>query len=186
MNARNGKIARLPRPVREELNLRLERSAESPELLDWLNGLPEVKDVLDAHFGGVPISKMNLSRWRQGGHREWLLREDLCGKAGRAAELSRELDNESHPKLLADDVATVVTARLGVLLAGWNGTVDKKFEAETRVLTGLGNCVVRLQREKQQARRRDLETVRATLTDQATATAPGPQNSEEVTVDNAG
>jgi hypothetical protein len=47
MNARNGKIARLPRPVREELNERLERSAESPGLLQWLNGLPEVKTLLE-------------------------------------------------------------------------------------------------------------------------------------------
>jgi hypothetical protein len=33
-NARNGKIARLPRDVREELKERLKRSGESPQLLD--------------------------------------------------------------------------------------------------------------------------------------------------------
>jgi hypothetical protein len=115
---------------------------------------------------------MNLSRWRQGGHQEWLAREDLCGKAGRAAELSRELDRECHPKLLADDVATVLTARFAGLLASWNGKVDKKFEAETRVLNGLCNCVVRLQRETHHARRQSLETVQATLTSQAAAAAP--------------
>ena len=91
MNARNGKIARLPRLVREELNERLEPSAESPEVLQWLNGLPEVKSILETHFDGVPVRKMNLSRWRQGGHQEWLARQDLCGKASRAAEFSKEL-----------------------------------------------------------------------------------------------
>jgi hypothetical protein len=42
MNARNGKIVRLPRSVRDELNERLERSKESPQLLDWLNALNQV------------------------------------------------------------------------------------------------------------------------------------------------
>jgi hypothetical protein len=186
MNARNGKIARLPRPVREELNRRLEQCDESPELLEWLNGLPEVKAVMEAHFAGVPISKMNLSRWRQGGHQEWLAREDLCGKASRAAELSRELDQEGRPKLLADNVATILTARFGVLLSHWNGEVDKQFETKARVLNGMCDCVVRLQREKHQARRQRLETDGSTLTGQTAATAPAPQISERVSVGNAG
>ena len=39
MNARNGKIARLPRQIRDELNERLERSEPGPQLLAWLNAL---------------------------------------------------------------------------------------------------------------------------------------------------
>ena len=81
MNARNGKIARLPRPVRNELNDRLECSEPSPQLLDWLNALPEVKGVVQNHFDGVPISKQNLSQWRQGGFQEWLARRSLCEDA---------------------------------------------------------------------------------------------------------
>ena len=81
MSARNGKIARLPREIRNELNERLDRSEESPQLLDWLNALPEVKEVVKDHFAGVPISKQNLSEWRQGGFEEWLARRDLCEDA---------------------------------------------------------------------------------------------------------
>ena len=40
--SRVGKIARLPHEVREELNVRLERSERSPQLPAWLNALPEV------------------------------------------------------------------------------------------------------------------------------------------------
>jgi hypothetical protein len=40
---RNGKIARLPHDVREELNVRLERSEPSPQLLAWLNAMPVVR-----------------------------------------------------------------------------------------------------------------------------------------------
>ena len=63
MKTRTGKIARLPREVREELNLRLERPEPGPQILAWLNG--------------EPVTKQNLSHWRQGGFRNWLTREDL-------------------------------------------------------------------------------------------------------------
>jgi hypothetical protein len=53
MSPRNGKIARLPRSIRDELNNRLEDSEESPELLDWLNALPDVREVLRKQFAGV-------------------------------------------------------------------------------------------------------------------------------------
>jgi hypothetical protein len=38
---RNGKIARLPDPVRQELNARLEKGEEGAPLLRWLNARPE-------------------------------------------------------------------------------------------------------------------------------------------------
>ena len=65
MKARTGKIARLPCPVREELNKRLESAEPGGEVLAWLNGLPEVRAILGTEFGGSPITKQNLSHWRQ-------------------------------------------------------------------------------------------------------------------------
>jgi hypothetical protein len=35
---RNGKIARLPRKLREEVNLKLDNNIQSDEILAWLNG----------------------------------------------------------------------------------------------------------------------------------------------------
>ena len=51
MKSRNGKIARLPHGVREELNQRLERSEPSPQLLAWLNALPAAREFVlrEAH-----------------------------------------------------------------------------------------------------------------------------------------
>jgi len=63
---RNGKIARCPWGVRNELNRRLQSGELGESILEWLNGLPEVKEILDAHFAGVPLSKQNLSEWRPG------------------------------------------------------------------------------------------------------------------------
>ena len=42
---RNGKIAKLPSTIRDDLNCRMEKGEDGPELLAWLNGLPEVQDA---------------------------------------------------------------------------------------------------------------------------------------------
>ena len=157
MNARNGKIARLPRSVREELNERLEQSEQSPQLLSWLNALPEVKKILQNDFAGLPISPQNLSQWRQGGFQEWLARRDLCEDALEVRRLAEEMDDEDSPSVLADDVAQVLAARFGSLIANWNGEVDDQFEAKSRVLNRLCRSVVQLQRGMHRANREAFE-----------------------------
>jgi hypothetical protein len=52
-----GKIARLPKPLHEQLNRRLENNEPASETLPWLNGLVRVKKILAAQFDGVPISE---------------------------------------------------------------------------------------------------------------------------------
>lgn len=74
----NGKIASLPRQIREQLNNRLDHGEDGPILLAWLNGLPEVKAVVAHKFGGWPINGMNLNRWREGKFRRW---QDQQGQA---------------------------------------------------------------------------------------------------------
>ena len=54
---RKGKIARLPRALRHELNRRLADNQDGGAILNWLNALPEVKAVLARDFGGEPIGK---------------------------------------------------------------------------------------------------------------------------------
>jgi hypothetical protein len=46
-------------------------------LLAWLNGLPEVQQVLAELFEGKPVSKQNLSHWRGSGFREWQMRREV-------------------------------------------------------------------------------------------------------------
>ena len=79
---RNGKIARLPQPLREDLNRRLNQGAQGRPLLQWLNSLPEVQAVLAADFGGRPINKQSLSQWRRGGYAEWLRQQETWVLAG--------------------------------------------------------------------------------------------------------
>ena len=68
MKSRHGKIARLPKIIREQLNRRLENGWRGAKLLKWLNALPEVKEVLCEEFQGRAVSEQNLSQWREGGY----------------------------------------------------------------------------------------------------------------------
>jgi len=63
---RNGKIARLPLAIRQQLNLRLQNGELAQDLLSWLNRLPEVQAILAAHFAAKPIDESNLTHWKQG------------------------------------------------------------------------------------------------------------------------
>lgn len=73
---RNGKIARLPHHIREEVNLRLLNAETAPQILSWLNEHPDVIRVLATHFDAAPINDTNLSNWRTEGFRDWLAQKE--------------------------------------------------------------------------------------------------------------
>jgi hypothetical protein len=69
---RNGKIARLPAAVREQLNQRLLDGRQGKLVVQWLNSLPEVQAVMKETFQERPITEKNLSEWKTGGYVAWL------------------------------------------------------------------------------------------------------------------
>jgi hypothetical protein len=71
MKTRVGKIARLPKQIRDELNRRLDDGIPGVDLVRWLNTLPEVQKILVERFGGRPLNNQNLTEWRRGGYAEW-------------------------------------------------------------------------------------------------------------------
>ena len=73
---RTGKIARLPRDLREQVNRRLDNGVEGKQIVEWLNTLPEVQSVIAAQFDGRPVNAPNLSHWKCGGYRDWLERRE--------------------------------------------------------------------------------------------------------------
>ena len=68
MKARNGKIARIPLEIREQLNARLADGEPGNRLVEWLNSSPDVMRVMAEQFEGRPITENNLSEWRAGGY----------------------------------------------------------------------------------------------------------------------
>src|SRR5580692_12354012 len=87
MTTHIGKIGRLSKDCREELGRRIEDGKTGKEIVDWLNGLPDVQAVLREKFEGHLINEQNVSAWRQAGHVEWLRRQT-------AQECARQLVEE--------------------------------------------------------------------------------------------
>ena len=153
---RNGKIARLPRSLRDELNQRLARNEDGTTLLDWLNALPDVKDLLARDFAGEPVRQQNLHEWRQGGFVEWQARQDLFAAAADLTDANGEWD-----ALAANDfterLAAVVVVRYADALAGWKGGDDEAFRLKLRDLRRFNQDLAVLRRYNQTAARLKME-----------------------------
>jgi len=143
--ARNGKIARLPREVRDELNRRMENGEQGGSLLAWLNALPVMSALLARDFGGSPVSKQNLCEWRAGGFAEWQARQETLDQARELAADAGEITAATDGRL-TDHLATVVAVRYASALAGWNGEVTEEFRRRLRALRGLCQDIVELRR----------------------------------------
>jgi len=143
--ARNGKIARLPREIRDELNRRLQHGEQGGPLLAWLNALPDVAAVLAREFAGNPVSKQNLCEWRAGGFAEWQARQETLEDARELAADANEITAATDGRL-TDHLATVLAVRYASALAGWNGEVTDEFRKKLRAMRGLCQDIVELRR----------------------------------------
>src|ERR1700722_17855515 len=133
---RNGKIARLPREIRDELNRRLQNGEQGGPLLAWLNALPEVMAVMAREFSNSPVSKQNLSEWRTGGFAEWQARQETLEHARELAADSNEITAATDGKL-TDHLATKLAVRYASVLAGWNGELTEELRKQLRALRGV-------------------------------------------------
>ena len=104
MRTRNGKIARLPHSIREQLNQRLEDGEQAKDLIDWLNSLPEVQTVLKDHFVGHPINPVNMTQWKKGGFLDWQ-QQQLALQLFENIDDENSLGHKALPVSLTDKLA---------------------------------------------------------------------------------
>jgi hypothetical protein len=154
-----GKIARLPRAIRDQLNRRLDEGEAGKALVEWLNDLPEVKEIMARQFGGRPVNEQNLSEWKSRGHREWLARQEALAHARELAADAKELGEATDGKL-TDHLATVLAARYAAALGGWDGEVTEEFRRKLRALRGLCQDIVELRRGDHSGARLNMERER--------------------------
>ena len=156
---RNGKIARLPRTVRDELNRRLQDGEPGVRLVAWLNALPEVQQGLAEGFGGRAISEQNLSEWKAGGYRDWLARQETLAQARELAADAAELTQATDGRL-TDHLATVLAACYAAALGDWSGELSEEFRRKLRTLHSLCQDIVELRRGDHSGARLSLERER--------------------------
>jgi len=154
--SRNGKVARLPRDIRDQFNRRMQEGEPGEPLLSWLNALPEVQAVLAGQFGGAAINKQNLSEWRSGGFAEWQARRETLADARELAADAAELECATVGRL-TDHLATLLAARYASLISRWDGQPTDELRQTLKVLRGLSQDIVALRRGDHSAARLQLE-----------------------------
>ena len=153
------KIARLPRHTRNELNRRLDNGERDNSVLQWLNSLPEVQALLMTEFGGEPIKRQNLARWKKTGLRNW----QLCQAALLLIQDTSvdDLDQSTVEKMGANLIRCLQLRYAA--LAGSLPAPEEDPEAELRRLAGLCINLSSLRRGDISAGRLDLERKRLAL-----------------------
>jgi hypothetical protein len=156
---RNGKFAHLPEPILDQINGRLDDGQDGPTLLPWLNSLPEVQAALKEHFDGAPLTKQNLSQWRQGGFRQWQLRRDMIDHAGELFSSSKQLRGTLDTASLPGALAAMLPTRYAALLNTWDGQPTADIQSQLRLLRSLNQDIALLQKtlHADHQRRADLE-----------------------------
>src|SRR4051812_14524967 len=149
---RNGKIARLPRPIRDQLNRRLDDGEQGAPLVEWLNRLPEVNRVMERDFNSRPINEQNLSEWRQGGFLEWQKHQESCDWVRTLASDAEQLVEESGVMPLSDRLSSMAALSMGKLIPA--------LAADALADSAKRDDFWRLLRELARLRRDDFEALR--------------------------
>ncbi len=182
---RNGRIARLPRPIREELNQRLDEGESGQSLVAWLNSLPEVVALAHADHGGKPLREQHLSEWRKGGFRDWQIRQEAIEIAERLGEDVASWRADDRPAL-SDGLAHWIAARYALATREIASTPG---EEGWRLLRELCHDLVDLRRGDHSAERLrldrerlaiDRERERQRTAEELIAWAMEPENRERI------
>jgi hypothetical protein len=153
---RVGKIARLPREIREQLNHRLQDGELGKRLVDWLNALPEVKAVLVGEFNSRAITEQNLSEWKTGGYRDWEKHQERRVLVRQLAEDAEDLE--------ASNKNGEVSRHLSVVLAADLAQATREALAQTTNVKERLECVGQAVGKFTQLRREESNAERVRLT----------------------
>jgi hypothetical protein len=142
MITRTGKISQLPKPIRDELNHRLQNGQQGPELLAWLNELPEVKELITTKFDHHPINRQNLTEWRHGGYQDWLQHQQREWRIQRVTEEGSDLEKR---ELKQDAFEHSARFALAELMADFDGLHQLEGHDRFQRLCALTRQLTRLQ-----------------------------------------
>ena len=159
---RNGKIARLPRAIREQVNRKLDDGITGVEIVEWLNTLPEAQALMAAEFDGRPIREQNLSEWKAGGYRDWQMRQEALEMVRSLAEEAGELKKAAKEEPLTEALALWVASRYAVA-AKKLAAEGMDGEAHWKLLRAFCSDIVALRQGDHSAENLKLERKRLKL-----------------------
>jgi len=157
MKARNGKIARIPLEIREQLNARLADGEPGNRLVEWLNSSPDVVRVMTEQFEGRPITENNLSEWRAGGYEEWLTLQDFLDETHVLSENASEVADTG---ISSDHLHIVLLAHHARLLKNLETMPENEFKTRLNTVRKLTASIMNLRRDELQRARLELQRER--------------------------
>ena len=127
---RLGKVARLPKPIRDQINLLLQ------------DGFPYAEIILRLGPDAAHLSENNLSAWKNGGYQDWLRQQLLLDQVHSRFELAQELLNADPQSSLQDACRTLATSQLWQVLFGFDPAslldqLHEKPEIYSRLISAL-------------------------------------------------
>ncbi|HEV2694047.1 MAG TPA: hypothetical protein VG347_14220 [Verrucomicrobiae bacterium] len=145
-----GKISRLPREIREQLNRQMDEGTPGKRLVGWLNGLPSVQALLASEFGGAAINEQNLTNWKQGGYRDWRMERQA------QAFVPAPANGAVPPVMTLEQLATGVAIRHLLVVREWMES-PMPVERRWRQMRVIVQDVLKLQRQGQAEKRVELD-----------------------------
>ncbi len=173
--ARQGKIARLPHALREQVNVRLLNGESAATVLQWLNAQPAAVAVFKQLFNGEPATEQNLSNWRQAGYAEWLARREKTDSLKTLSAFALDL-SKAAGGTIADGAAAITAGHLLEALEALpnlvvTGGSDDAEADPIKGLIGMANAVSKLQKGQAARDKIELDRRRVKQTDQQIALA---------------
>jgi len=157
MKTRNGKIARLPIQIREQLNARLADGEPGNRLVEWLNSNPDVTKVMAEQFEGRPITDNNLSEWRAGGYEEWLTLDAFLDETRILSENAGEV---AATGISSDHLHIVLLAHHARLLKNLETMPENEFKTRLNTVRKLTASIMNMRRDELQRARLELQRER--------------------------
>ena len=145
-----GKISRLPREIREQLNRRLDEGEPGNRLVAWLNELPAVRALLAAEFDGAAIREQNLTNWKQGGFRDWRMEQAARGLVQASSGAT------AAAVVTPEQIATIVAVRYVAAVREWQLSPMPE-ERRWRQMRVILQDVMQLRRGQQREERLELD-----------------------------
>ena len=160
MKTGKSKISNLPYDILEEFNYRISDGEPGNELVAWLNSKPEVGEIINKLFDGIPISEENLSQWRKRGYQKWLLHHNHVDES---TELTADTADILRSGVDPDKLLLTLTAAYAEMTRNWIITPGEQMLYKLKVYKNLTNGVIALQRAELQKLRLEIARERLEL-----------------------
>jgi hypothetical protein len=161
--SKTGKVARLPKTLRDQINQMLRDGLSYPAIIKKLQppNTPSHQHST-SQFLPYPILEKNLSHWQQGGHQDWLKEQAWIEKTRARQETALDLMGDFDATQVNHAALQLGTLHIFEALRDLGpGSLDKRLGGDSGAFARLLNALSRSSRETLQLQKYRDACVRA-------------------------